>query len=467
MQYICSAFIHATSSVERKINFSTATSVVIANMVGTGVFTSLGFQLFGINDFATLMFLWLLGGIISLFGAFAYAELGAALPKSGGEYNFLSKIFHPSIGFLSGWISATIGFAAPIALAASALAKYTNTVFSIDEKLLGVGIILLITIFQSVNYKIGGTFQTIVTSLKVLLIAVFIIAGLFFTKSEAGISFLPTDMTFTKAGIFSAAFATSMFYVAFAYSGWNASSYIAGEIINPKRNIPRSLFMGTAIVTVLYVLVNFVFLKTTPVDEMRGQVEVGFVSGNYIFGADGAKVVSMIISLLLVSTISAMVIAGPRVISAIGNDFSVFKIAAKTNKSGIPVIAIWLQSAIAIALLLTGSFSTILNYTTFVLILFGTLTVAGVIVLRMKNPNLERPYKCWGYPITPLLFIIPNCWFLFYALKSDKDAYANWQFWFEDFSKVPPTFIGILIVLVGALVYLFAKNFSTPNSTKN
>ena len=438
-------------------------------MVGTGVFTSLGFQLFGISDFATLLLLWMVGGVISLCGAFAYAELGAAMPASGGEYNFLSRIFHPSIGFLSGWVSATIGFSAPIALAASALARYTNTVVHVDEKLLGVSIILLITLFQSFNYKLGGTFQTAVTVLKVSLIVLFILAGLFFTPAQQGISFLPGGTTFGANGIFSAAFATSMFYVAFAYSGWNASSYIAGEIINPKRNLPRSLFLGTGIVTVLYVLVNFVFLKTAPVSEMRGQMEVGFISGQYIFGHDGARVISVVISLLLISTISAMVIAGPRVISAIGQDFSVFRLAARTNKNGIPVIAIWIQTLIAIVILLTGKFSTILNYTTFILILFGTLTVAGLFVLRLRQPRLERPYRSWGYPVTPLLFIIPNCWFLYYSLKNDAPLWANPGAWVGggsvQWEEIPPSAIGLFIVLLGALVYIFAQRFSikTPN----
>jgi APA family basic amino acid/polyamine antiporter len=430
-----------------KINFSTALSVVIANMIGTGVFTSLGFQIAGIHDYATLIFLWVLGGVISLCGAFSYAELGAAMPQSGGEYNYLSKVFHPMVGFLSGWVSATIGFAAPIALAASALAKYTATIYpSIDGKVLATSVILIVTVFQSINHKTSGTFQTAVTGMKILLIIIFIICGFILATPQTGVTFMPTAAT--PASIFSVAFATSMFFVSFSYSGWNAAAYIAGEIDQPQRNVPRSLFIGTAVVMALYILVNFVFLYVTPASDLIMKVEVGFEAGKYIFGLNGSKVVSGIISLLLVSTISSMVFAGPRVISSIGNDFSLFKVAARTNASGIPVIAIWVQSVIALILLYSGTFDFILSCTTFVLILFSTITVLGVIVLRYQQPELERPYRTWGYPFTPIFFIAVNLWFLVYAL-----------IW-----KPSESLIGLGIVALGVVVYFLAKSLSSATS---
>jgi len=455
-----------------KVKFHSALSVVVANMIGTGVFTSLGFQIAGIHDYATLVFLWILGGVISLCGAFCYAELGAAMPQSGGEYNYLSKIYHPSIGFLSGWVSATIGFAAPIALAASALSKYTGTIFptfstalpgtlinmgflgSVDDhvlyaKLLGAAIILIVTFFQSINHETSGTFQSVVTGLKFLLIVVFIICGFLLAPAVPGISFMPTSAT--PASIFSISFVTSMFFVAFSYSGWNAAAYIAGEIENPKKNIPLSLLAGTSIVLLLYVLINVVFLYVTPASELTLKLEVGFEAGKHIFGLSGSRIVSGIISLLLISTISSMVFAGPRVISSIGNDFSLFKIAARTNKTGIPVIAIWIQTAIALVLLFSGSFEFILNCTTFVLILFSTITVAGVIVLRVKNPNLERPYRTWGYPVTPIIFIAVNMWFLVYAV-----------IW-----KQKESLIGLGIVALGLIVYFLAKYLSKNEEIKS
>ena len=432
-----------------KIKFPTALSVVIANMIGTGVFTSLGYQLPAISDFSAIIALWMVGGVIALFGAFAYSELGAALPRSGGEYNFLSEIYHPAVGFLSGWVSATIGFAAPIAAAAWALGKYFSTVIpGYSPQMIGAVVIILVTIIQSINYAIGGGFQTVATAIKVLLIIVFIIFGLL-CACNTHISIMPSAQTYTD--IFSQPFAISLVYVSFAYSGWNASSYIAGEVDNPKRNIPLSILVGTLLVTVLYILVNYVFLRTAPVEEMKGVNEVAFISAKYIFGDNGAKLISMIISILLVSTISSMVIVGPRVIQMIGEDYSIFRILSRKNSNGIPVIAIASQSLIALVLLYSSSFDMIITYISFTLSLFTTLTVLGVFILRYQQPNLERPYKTWGYPVTPAIFLILNVWFL----------------WFVFTGKPVASMIGLGVVGVGLIVYFIAKFLSKNEEIKS
>ena len=432
-----------------KIKFPTALSVVIANMIGTGVFTSLGYQLPAISDFSAIIALWMVGGVIALFGAFAYSELGAALPRSGGEYNFLSEIYHPAVGFLSGWVSATIGFAAPIAAAAWALGKYFSTVIpGYSPQMIGAVVIILVTIIQSINYAIGGGFQTVATAIKVLLIIVFIIFGLL-CACNTHISIMPSAQTYTD--IFSQPFAISLVYVSFAYSGWNASSYIAGEVDNPKRNIPLSILVGTLLVTVLYILVNYVFLRTAPVEEMKGVNEVAFISAKYIFGDNGAKLISMIISILLVSTISSMVIVGPRVIQMIGEDYSIFRILSRKNSNGIPVIAIASQSLIALVLLYSSSFDMIITYISFTLSLFTTLTVLGVFILRYQQPNLERPYKTWGYPVTPAIFLILNVWFL----------------WFVFTGKPVASMIGLGVVGLGLIVYFIAKFLSKNEEIKS
>ena len=241
----------------------------------------------------------------------------------------------------------------------------------------------------------------------------------------------------------------SLVFVNFAYSGWNASSYIAGEIKTPTRNIPLSIIAGTAIVTVLYVLLNFIFLYTAPAAEMTGVADVAFVPAKHIFGENGGKVISLIISMLLISTISSMIIAGPRVVQRMGQDFSIFNVVSHRNKHGIPVVAIWFQSVIALVILFTSSFETILGYTTFVLTLFATLTVLGVIVLRFKQPALARPYKTFGYPLTPLFFIAANVWFMY--------------FWITTPNHLVPTFVGLGVVALGLLVYFAAKYFSVEH----
>jgi APA family basic amino acid/polyamine antiporter len=432
-----------------KIKFPTALSVVIANMIGTGVFTSLGYQLHDINDFAAIIALWLIGGIVALFGAFAYSELGAALPRSGGEYNYLSEIYHPSVGFLSGWVSATIGFAAPIALASWALGNYLSTVVpGFSPQMIGAVVIILVTIVQSINYAIGGGFQTVATAVKVILIIVFIIFGLL-CACNTHISIQPTAQTYKD--IFSGPFAVSLVYVSFAYSGWNASSYIAGEVDNPKRNIPLSILVGTLLVTVLYIMINYVFVRTAPVEEMKDVNEVAFISAKYIFGDNGAKLISLIISILLVSTISSMVIVGPRVIQMMGEDYSIFRLLSRKNSNGIPVIAIVFQSVVALVLLFTSTFQMILTCISFTLTLFTTLTVFGVFILRYQKPDLERPYKTWGYPVTPAIFLILNCWFLWFVFKREPKA----------------ALIGLGVVALGLVVYFLAKILSKNKEIKS
>ena len=345
--------------MSKKYSLNTATAVVIANMIGTGVFGSLGYQLLDLHDFSAIIILWILGGAIALCGAFAYSELGAALPRSGGEYNFLTEIFHPSVGFLSGWVSAIIGFSAPIALAASLLGGYFgNVIGGYDPRWIGATVIVGITIIQSMDYRIGGGFQSFATIIKIVLILLFVICGFMFAHPQP-ISFVPSHATVTT--MFSGAFAAALVYVNFAYSGWNASSYIAGEIKQPSRNIPLSIISGTAIVTLLYVLLNFIFLYVAPGKEMAGVQEVAFIPAKYIFGENGGKVISLIISLLLISTISSMIIAGPRVLQRMGEDFSIFQIISHKNKHGIPAVAIWFQSIIALVILFTSSFRTIMG----------------------------------------------------------------------------------------------------------
>jgi APA family basic amino acid/polyamine antiporter len=432
-----------------KIKFPTALSVVIANMIGTGVFTSLGYQLPAISDFSAIIALWLVGGVVALFGAFAYSELGAALPRSGGEYNFLSEIYHPSVGFLSGWVSATIGFAAPIAAASWALGKYFSTVIpGYSPQMIGAVVIILVTAVQCINYAIGGGFQTVATALKVILIIVFIIFGLL-CACNTHISIVPTAQTYKD--VFSAPFAISLVYVSFAYSGWNASSYIAGEVDNPKRNIPLSILVGTLLVTLLYIMINYVFLRTAPVEEMKGVNEVAFISAKYIFGDNGAKLISLIISILLVSTISSMVIVGPRVIQMIGEDYSIFKVLSRKNSNGIPVVAIVSQSVIALILLFTSSFEMIITYISFTLSIFTTLTVLGVFILRIRRPDLERPYHTWGYPVTPAIFLILNCWFMYFVLRGKPTA----------------ALIGFGVLALGLIVYFAAKFLSKNKEIKS
>jgi APA family basic amino acid/polyamine antiporter len=426
----------------KPIGLYTATSLVIANMVGTGVFTSLGFQVLGIHSVFALLLLWIIGGIAATCGALAYGELGAAMPRSGGEYHYLSKIFHPALGFLSGWVSATVGFAAPVALAAMALGDYASRIFTqLSPIPLAIGTVVLLTVIHATDVRLGSRFQVVFTALKVLLIVFFIAAGLALGGVPGHqISLLPGGGVWTD--IFSRDFAVSLFFVSYAYSGWNAASYIAGEVDRPQVNVPRSLLLGTVAVTILYVLLNYVFLHTTPMDQLAGQVEVGYIAATSIFGATGGKMMGMVIALLLVSSVSSMIMAGPRVAQVMGQDVPLLGFLARTTRKGIPAVAIAVQSSITVVLILTSSFERVLTYMGFTLNLFTLLTVGGLIVLRIKQPAMPRPVRMWGYPWTAIVFLLIGLWILVYGL----------------IYKPVESVAGFATVLTGLIVYGLGRN---------
>ncbi|MEO1653592.1 MAG: amino acid permease, partial [Bacteroidota bacterium] len=217
--------------------------------------------------------------------------------------------------------------------------------------------------------------------------------------------------------LFSASFAVSLVYVSYAYSGWNASAYLASEIANPRINVPKSLFIGTFIVMLAYVFLNFIFLYTVPTAELSNKVEIGYISANFIFGKAVGGFMGMMIALLLVSSISSMIFAGPRVTQVMGEDIPLLSRLAWQNKKGLPVAAIILQSIITLILIFTASFDSIIKYVGFTLSLFTFMTVLGVFVLRINRPNAERVYKAWGYPLTPIIFLSLTLWTLVFLMR--------------------------------------------------
>ncbi len=419
----------------RHIGVWTASAFVISSMIGTGVFTSLGYQLVDINTAFPILLLWLIGGIISLFGAFSYSELASAFPRSGGEYSILSKVYHPAVGFIGGFVSSTIGFSAPAVLAAIALGKYTVAIFpQLNSTIISSVIILLFNLIHSQTLKYGRLIQDWTTIGKIVLIVFFIISGLLI-DSPQNISFLPIPNDGSL--IMSSSFAVSLVWVSYAYTGWNSTVYIAGEVKNPQKNIHYSLLFSTAFVTVLYILLNFIFLFSTPISEMRGMIEVGFIAGVNIFGDQGGRIVSGGIALLLLSTISSYVFIGPRITQVIGEDFKYLRFFSKVNNSGIPINGFIFQLSISLIFILTSTFEQVLLYAGITFIIINTITVIGVIVLRFYQPTLNRPYKSWGYPWTQIIFTISNLWILYFTFKNQP---------FE-------SLIGIGIILISLIFY--------------
>ena len=426
------------------VDFYTACAIVIANIIGTGVFTSLGFQLIDIQSGFPLLMLWIVGGIAALCGALCYGELSAALPRSGGEYHFLSEIYHPAIGFMAGFVSATVGFAAPIALAAMAFGKYFRGVFNFGSPIvLSFAVVWIVAIFHFGNLRRGSVFQNVWTIVKLLLIATLIGAG-FLVQPKQPINFLP--VAGDTASIFSGAFAVSLVYVMYSYSGWNASSYIISEVKQPERTVPRSLIAGTLVVTAAYVLLNAIFLATAPESEMRGKLEVGLIAGKHIFGENGGRVVGAIICLGLISAISSMTWIGPRVTMSMGEDHWLLRFLGRKNVYGVPANAVIVQLLIVNVLLLTRSFELIVIYIQFALLLCSLLTVLGVFVLRVTRPNISRPYRVWLYPMPPLIFALITVWMMVYLIGS----------------KTTESIAGLVTALVGFLLYFCTGKRLSP-----
>ena len=402
-----------------KFRFTTITAVVIANMIGTGVFTSLGFQLLDISSGFVLLLLWAVGGLAALCGAMSYAELGAALPRSGGEYNFLSRIYHPAAGFVAGWVSATIGFAAPTALAAITFAAYATSALPgehsvwLQKALAGALVITLALIHGSTRRNSSGL-QIFFTIIKVVVILVFCVAALIAVATPQPVTFLPVA---GDAGLIgSGAFAVSLIYVSYAYTGWNAATYLSSELDQPQRTLPGILITGTLIVTVLYLALNYVFLKVGPIDAMRGQVEIGFIAAEAAFGEAGGRFTGLVLATLLISTVSAMTLAGPRVLQVIGEDFRAMQLLSRTNREGVPTVAILLQSLLAVLFILTSGFESILVFAGFTLALSSFITVLGVFVLRWTQPDLPRPYRTFAFPLPPLIYLSLTGWTLTFVL---------------------------------------------------
>ena len=402
------------TSSARLVSGLTATAIVIADMVGIGVFTSLGFQVASITSGFALIMLWIVGGAAAICGALCYAELATMLPRSSGEYNFLRRIYHPAFGFVAGFLSATVGFAAPCALAAMAFGFYFKAVMpGAPPLLLGLVATWIVALVHLGGVRFGSAFHNAWTAFKLALIVAFIGLG-FAVGDSQPITFMP--QAGDAAAIVSAPFAISLVFVMYSYSGWNAATYIVGEIREPARNLPRALVAGTAVVLVLYVLLNAVMLKTTPLSDLSGVIDVAMVSGRHIFGPVGARLVGGLISFGLVASISAMMWIGPRVTMTMGEDFRVLRLFARQSKAGVPAIAILFQLVVCDLLLLTESFEEVLNFVQFSLTFCSFFAVLGVIKMRITHPDLARPYRAWGYPITPLAFLTVTAFMMYYLL---------------------------------------------------
>lgn len=400
----------------RKYTLPVAIMLVIANMIGTGVFTSLGYQVGPLPSGFVILVLWLVGGVVALSGAFTYAEIATTLKRSGGEYLYLGQIFHPALGFLSGWMSAVVGFAGAISAVAIAIGSYATEALGVSTKLIAVSAIVLVSVIHWFGVKTGGLAQTILTSIKLGLIVFFCSAPFFVVDAGTSVNFLPQPGDWNL--ILSPGFAISLVFVVYAYTGWNASAYIAGNLENPKRNLPLSLIAGTLIVVIIYLLLNAMFMYSASFTELDGQNDIGNVVAYKLFGEKAGFIFSGIFSVALLSTLSAMTIAGPRVTEAMGEDYGLLKSFTVKNKYDMPYLAILVQGGWAIFLVLVSSFKEIIQYISVSLSIFSMITVVGIFWLRKQHPNADA-YKVPLYPITPLIFVACTIWMIYYVAADD------------------------------------------------
>lgn len=421
--------------MKKKIGISTASAIVIANMIGTGVFTSVGFQLSSVQNTWTILLLWLIGGLLALFGAFAYAELGTHFKESGGDYIYLSRVFHPLLGYLSAWAGLTVGFSAPVALAAMAFTKYLAPFGLQNNMWLAIGIIIIIGLMHSFTIHHSSRFQNVTTVIKILFIICLIVLGFILPNN------INNALNFSDSWqheLLKPGFAVSMVYVSFAYTGWNAAAYVADEIDYPGRNLPRALVGSTLFVAVAYILFQFVLLKNATTGELQGKEEVTFISFTHLLGESGGKWVSIFIAIQLVATVSSYLWVGPRVTWAMAKENKLWQPLAKRNAHGIPVAAVWLHVFISILLTLTGSFEKVLLYAGFVLQLMASLTVATSLFIKgQKKETFKSPLK----PVLQIIFLLFNAWVLIFTL----------------IDRPVESLIGIGILVIGGIIYFFDK----------
>ena len=436
-----------TDPPERHLQTLPVAALVVASMVGTGIFGSLGYQVKDISSGPTLMLVWALGGLLALCGALCYAELGGALPRSGGEYHFISVLYHPSLGWTAGILSAIIGFAAPTAVAALLIGRYAHrAIESVPAPVFSVVVLMLVTAGHLFTLRSSAVLQTVSTFLKLALILGFIIAS--FVMPGGG------DVRWSVAPaadldiVLQPAFAIALLFVFYAYSGWNAAVYILDEIQDVKRTLSRALVLGTVLVTILYLLLNAAFLRAAPLASLAGVTEVGHVAAVSLFGEGAAKWFSGLLSLGLIATVSALMWAGPRVLNVMGRDFPVIRFLGRRNSHRIPVTATLFQSVLALGFILAGDFEKLLTYTQFGLTLCSFLTVAGLFILRHRSPEGHAGFRCPLYPLPPLVFL----------------AMTGFVIVRSFIAQPGPTLAGLATAFVAWLLYFPMKRVKVPEA---
>ncbi|MBS3818936.1 amino acid permease [bacterium] len=450
------------NGLQRTLGVFPLSNIVIANMIGAGIFTTSGLLMENLKNPWVMILLWIIGGGIALCGALSYGELGAAIPQAGGEYAFLSRLFHPLFGFLSGWVSFFVGFSAPIAASAIGFSEYLIRAFpsflqpgileaevevQIVKKFFAVFIIVSFTLIHLRGIEVGAKVQNFLTILKVVLIVFLITAG--FLWGSGSLSHFDSDNGYLFDFGGWKTIGLSLMWIMFAFSGWNASAYIGSEVKNPRKNLPLSLLLGTGGVIILYFGLNFLYVYAVSPEKMSGVISIGGLAAGNLFGQSFESLFSLLIAFALFSSLSAFIILGPRVYYSMAKDGYFFRFASKVHpRFRVPSKSIGLQCLIAVIIVLTGSFDQILTYMGFSLGIFPILAVIGIFKLRRSQ---QSTFKMPGFPFVPLLYILSGFSILVLGLLEQPI----------------PSLIAVLTVLLGIpAFFVFKKKYRKSKSTQ-
>jgi APA family basic amino acid/polyamine antiporter len=446
----------AKSELKRQIGLFDAIMLISGDMIGTGIFISTGVIAATLPSSGGILLVWVLGGLLALTGALSCAELSASLPYAGGDYNYIKAAYGRVMGFLSGWSSFLVTFSGAIAFLAVTFTGFTAFFFPLlgskdalfaanvfglaitvtPGTLFSMAVVIVISALHCIGVRLGTMMQNVLSLLKIGALLGIILLGVFIGKGDTG-HFTPL-FDWDKITNFSV-FAAAFIPVIFAYSGWNAVIYIAGEVKQPERNLPRALLWANLLVIALYLAINMVYIYAVPVTQMKGALRVSEVATTALFGYQTSVWITAVITVSILGALNVVTMLGPRIYYAMARDGVFFKSLAKVHPTfNTPMNAIILQCVWACFLLVTGTFGTLFTYVSVIITLFSAFTVGSVIVLRYKRPDLPRPYKLWGYPVVPILFIAIHLWIVWGSVTEHP---------FE-------SLMGLFIVCLGLPAYL-------------
>ena len=427
-------------NLKRRLNLLDATLLIIGNVVGAGIFTTSGFLASELPQPLFFIGIWIIGGLLTLCGALTYAEMAGMFPHSGGDYQFLKAAYGPWAGFLLGWVSFWIinpGSVAALSIALVSYMKgffYLSTIFS--EKLVAVSIILFLSFVNYRGVRLSGTTQNIFTLGNLVIVSILIAGGLFISQNGNWQHF---TIASSESVPLSKLFGPAMIAVIFTYSGWFVTAYIGGEIKRPERNLPLSLLLGTSIVTVIYTLINVTYLYALPLSKLKDVVNVAQVTAETLFNRTFTQVVSFSIILAIAASINATILAGARIYYAMAADKMFWSPLKRLHPLyNTPYISVVSQTILTCLFVMLGTFDQLLSYVVFVMILSSIATGVAHFALRWRRPDLKRPYRTWGYPFAPLLFV---CFYFWIAIQIAS-------------SRPSTSLLGILITVSGLPFYL-------------